>query len=139
MTQIEFYQQICKLKNNFENKDLETYLLSLLNLVELEKNKDLTADLLLKHLQNAFISEPAEFKEEWLNIVTASGETIISNKITTPKNNTSIDEFIDSDKSGIDYSITVLHFQISELHKMKGKQLDDDMRFFGIASETGNR
>lgn len=138
MTQDEFYQHICKLKDNFENKDLETYLLSLLKLVEQQKNKNLTAELLLKLLQNAFVSEPTEFNSEWLSITTAPDENIISKKFTNPEINPPIDKSIISDKSGIDYSIAVLKFQISELHKMKGKQLDNDMRYFGLQSETGN-
>lgn len=139
MTQNEFYQHICKLKDNFEKKDLETYLLSLLKLVDQEEPRNLTADLLLKLLQNAFVSEPTKFKEEWLGIMSAPDENIMSKKFTNPEINSSIDKSIVSDKNGIEYTIAVLQFQISELHKMKGKQLDDAMRYFGINSETGNR
>lgn len=39
MTRNEFYDQICSLKDNFENKDSETYLLALLKLLQQEKNK----------------------------------------------------------------------------------------------------
>lgn len=139
MTHNEFYENISALKDNFENRELETYLLSLLSLVEQNKNQNLTADLLLKLLQNAFTSEPKEFNSEWLSITTAPDENIMSKKFTNPELNLSIDKSVVSDKSGIDYSIEVLQFQITELHKMKGKQLDDDMRYFGINSETGNR
>ncbi|XZF14578.1 hypothetical protein ACTHGU_00425 [Chitinophagaceae bacterium MMS25-I14] len=139
MAQNEFYEHICNLKDNFENRDLETYLLSLLKLAEQEASQNLTADLLLKLLQSAFIAEPKEFNAEWLNIMAAPDENIMSRKFTNPEINSSFDKSIISDKSGIDYSIAVLQFQISELHKMRGKQLDDDMRYFGIDSETGNR
>jgi hypothetical protein len=139
MTQNDFYQHICNLKDNFENKDLETYLLSLLKLVHHEESQNLTAESLLKLLQNAFVSEPTEFKEEWFSIMTAPDENIMGKKFTNSEINSSIDKSIVSDKSGIDYSIAVLKFQISDLHKMKGKQLDDNMRYFGIDSETGNR
>lgn len=44
MTQNEFYENICAFKGNFENRELETYLLSLLKLVEQEKNQNLTTD-----------------------------------------------------------------------------------------------
>lgn len=138
MTQNEFYQHICKLEDNFENKDLETYLLSLLKLVDQEKSRSLSADLLLKLLQNAFASEPTDFKEEWLSIMTAPDENIMNKKFTNPEINSSIDKSIVSDKDGIDYTIAVLQFQISELHKMKGKQLENDMRYFGLQSETSN-
>jgi hypothetical protein len=139
MTHNEFYQNISTLKDNFENRELETYLLSLLSLVEQKKNQNLTADLLLNLLQNAFTSEPKEFNSEWLSITTAPDENIMSKKFTNPEINIQVDKSVLSDKSGIDYSISILQFQIAELHKMKGKQLDDDMRYFGINSETGNR
>ena len=99
----------------------------------------MTADLLLNLLQNAFTSEPKKFSSEWLRITTAPDENIMSKKFTNPEINLQIDKSVVSDKSGIDYSIALLQFQIAELHKMKGKQLDDDMRYFGIDSETGNR
>lgn len=139
MTHNEFYQHIYSLKDSFENRDLETYLLSLLKIVEQERNQNLTSDLLLKFLQDAFVSEPLEFNSEWLNIKTAPDENIISKKFTNPEINSTIDKSIVSDKSGIDYTIAVLQFQISELHKMKGKQLNDEMRYFGIDSDTGNQ
>jgi hypothetical protein len=72
MTKNEFYENICAFKGNFENRELETYLLSLLKLVEQEKNQNLTADFI-------------------------------------------------------------------ERHKMNGKQLNEEMRYFGVDSETGNR
>ena len=139
MTLNEFYQNISTLKDNFENRELETYLLSLLSLVEQQKNQDLTTDLLLNLLHNAFTSEPKEFNSEWLSITTAPDENTMSKKFTNPEINIPIDKSVVSEKSGVDYSIAVLQFQISELYKMKGKQLDDDMRYFGINSETGNR
>ncbi|HMT54680.1 MAG TPA: hypothetical protein PKD16_18560 [Saprospiraceae bacterium] len=139
MTLNEFYQNISTLKDNFENRELETYLLSLLSLVEQKKNQNLTTDLLLNLLHNAFTSEPKEFNSEWLSITTAPDENTMSKKFTNPEINIPIDKSVVSEKSGVDYSIAVLQFQISELYKMKGKQLDDDMRYFGINSETGNR
>ena len=99
----------------------------------------MTTDLLLNLLHNAFTSEPKEFNSEWLRITTAPDENTMSKKFTNPEINIPIDKSVVSEKSGVDYSIAVLQFQISELYKMKGKQLDDDMRYFGINSETGNR
>jgi hypothetical protein len=40
---------------------------------------------------------------------------------------------------GIDYAIAVIGFQIAELHRMAGKQLENEDRYFDIDSETGNR
>ena len=83
MTQNIFYEHICNLQNNIEDRDLETYLLSLLGLVEKE-NQDLTADLLLQVLQNAFISEPQTFNSEWLKIVTAPTQIVNTKDIINP-------------------------------------------------------
>jgi hypothetical protein len=139
MTHNTFYEHICNLRKHFQNRDLETYLLALVKLVEEERTQNLTADLLLKLIQEAFLAEPKEFNEEWLSIAAAPDENIMSKKFTNPEINVDIDKTVVSDKSGIHYSIAVLHFQISELHKMRGDQLDDEMRFLGIDSETGNR
>ncbi|MCU0434546.1 MAG: hypothetical protein MUC87_13920 [Bacteroidia bacterium] len=139
MKNSEFYQYIVKLGDEFENRDLETYLLALLNLVEQEKSHNLTSDLLLKLLKTAFIAQPKDFNPEWLSINTAPDENIMSKKFTNPEINSMINKSVVSDKTGIDYTIAVLQFQIAELHKMKGKQLDNDVRYFGLDSETGNR
>ena len=139
MTHNRFYEHICCLQNNFKNRDLETYLLAVLKLVRKEVVQNLTADLLLKLLQDAFISEPERFNPEWISIKTAPDENVMSKKFTNPEIKSIIDKTVVSNRSGIDYSIAVLHFQISELHKMRGKQLMDKMRYFGISSETGNQ
>lgn len=139
MTYNTFYEHICDLPNSFQNRNLEAYLRTLLKLVEQEKEQDLTVDLLLKLIKEAFVSEPGMFNPEWLRITNAPDENIMSKKITNPEIKSAVDKTIISDKSGIEYTIAVLQFQIAELHKMKDKQLDDEMRYFGVYSETGNR
>lgn len=66
MTKSEFYNQICDLPNQFKNKDLKTYLLSLLSLVYNRKDKPMNADILLDMLKSAFFEDPVEFDNEWL-------------------------------------------------------------------------
>lgn len=127
MTYNEFYNCINR-NNNIEKRDLETYLLALLELVEQIRKQPLTADLLSKLLMNAFTSEPTKFDNEWLKIIKAPDEKTFIN----PKTSTST-------SGEYDYTIAVIKFQIAELHKMKGKQLEDEWRYFGIDSETGNR
>ncbi|VXC10885.1 MULTISPECIES: hypothetical protein [Chryseobacterium] len=120
---------------SLKNRDLETYLLALLKLVEQEREQVLTADLLLKLLQDACTSKPKKFNVEWLKIKDAPDENTFINS----KTNSSTDKTIISDIGEFYYTIAVLQFQIAELHKMKGKQLDDNEKYFGIDSETGNR
>lgn len=131
MTYNQFYYSI-NLRHLSENRDMETYLLALLRLVEQEREQTLTADLLLKLLHAACISEPQKFDNNWLKIVTAPDEEEVCKKMNN-KANSSLED------TGIYYTIAVLQFQIAELHKMKGKQLNDESQSFGIDSETANR
>lgn len=131
MTYNKFYHSI-DLRHLSENRDLETYLLALLKLVEQKREQTLTADLLLKLLHDACISEPQKFDHNWLKIVIAPDEEEVYKKMNN-KANSSLEDL------GIYYTMAVLQFQIAELHKMKGKQLNDEGRSFGIDSETGNR
>ncbi|WP_294300656.1 hypothetical protein [uncultured Chryseobacterium sp.] len=125
MTYDEFYNN---LGSNTGNRDLETYLLALLNLVEQVRKQSLSADLLSNLLVDAFISEPKKFNIEWLKIIEAPDEKgFINSKTSSPSG------------GEYDYTVAVIKFQIAELHKMKGKQLDDEYKYFGIDSETGNR
>lgn len=57
MTYNEFYNNINN-RNNVDKRDLETYLLALLKLVEQEREQTLTTDFLLKLILEAFSSEP---------------------------------------------------------------------------------
>ena len=139
MNSNDLYREICSFPDKYENRDLEEYLSALLMLVEREKSQALTSELLLKLLQDAFTSEPVAFNPDWLRITDAPDENIMSKKFTNPKFNSGIDKSVVSNESGIGYTVAVLHFQISELHKMRNKQLLDEYKYFGIDSETGNR
>ncbi len=127
MTYNEFYNSI-NLNNNIEKRDMETYLLALLKIAEQLKEQPLTADLLSKILMDAFTSEPKQFDTEWLKIIKAPDEKKFINSKTGY-----------SSGGKYNYTIAVIKFQIAELHKMKGKQMEDESRHFGIDSETGNR
>ncbi|MCF6352908.1 MAG: hypothetical protein L3J06_07845 [Cyclobacteriaceae bacterium] len=134
----EFYTHLTNLSESFENRDLEEYLLALLKIVEENKSKELTYELVIEIIRNAFKSEPIEFKDEWLKYDTEPDENRISKKFTNPEINQSIDKSNSSNLDPYDFTIEVLKFQIAELHRMKGKQLENEYRYFGIQSETGN-
>lgn len=138
MNNEEFHTHITKLSDSFENRDLEEYLLALLKIVEINRSKNLTYELVIEMIQNAFESEPLQFKNEWLKYDTAPDENRISKKFTHPEISQSIDKSNTSNLDPYDFTVEVLKFQIAELHRMKGKQLDNEYRFFGIQSETGN-
>ena len=120
MTYNEFYRHICELPTRFENRDLETYLSALYTLVDENQNVTPNAEMLLNLVQTAFTSVPTQFNSDWL-------------RIEQPPGNNSQEIF------GIEFTLEVIKFQISELHKMRGKQLNSETKYFGIDSETENR
>ncbi len=138
MNVAEFYKHITKFSDKFENRDLEEYLLALFKLIENRRTEELTYNLILEILSEAFTSEPADFNNNWLDCNSAPDENRMSKKFTNPEIIEQIDKSNTSDLSAYDFTIEVLKFQIAELHKMRGKQLDNEYRFFGIQSETGN-
>lgn len=157
MTLSEFEQQ-CWMLQNTEERDLETYLLALLNLVEQHRDKAPTPELLLELLQSAFTASPAVWDSSWLHIQSAPETTEEKKRLDVYRNQAAEDPFRDTPDAegitdlqnlpdlfagrsfdGIAYTIAVLQFQVAELHKMRGKQLADEARSMGIDSETGNR
>ncbi|WP_428070348.1 hypothetical protein [Chryseobacterium gambrini] len=75
------YQEFDKNINlgSLKNRDLETYLLALLKLVEDEREQILTVELLLKLLQDACTSKPKKFNVEWLKIKDEPDENTFMN------------------------------------------------------------
>jgi len=113
----EFYNQILIIIKDKDSVNMEKYLLSLYVLVEENKKSNMTLELILYMLKTAFETKPKLFNEAWLLIM----------------------EEPDDDLEPYAHTIAVLEFQISELHKMEGKQLEDEFKFYGIDSETGHR
>lgn len=138
MTLEAFYDNISTLRDRFQNRDLETYLLALTGIVQHKREQPLHALLLIQYLEEAFTAEPVPLQQKWLAITQAPDEHIMSKKFTNPELSP-IDKTTASETAGFVYTEAVLQFQIAELHKMRNKQLNDDMRYFGIDSETGNR
>lgn len=138
MNVTEFYNHISKLSDKYEDRDLEEYLLALFKLIETNRTKELTYDLALGLIGEAFTSEPANFENDWLDCNSAPDENRLSKKFTNPEIRENIDKSNTSGLSPYDFTIEVMKFQIAELHKMKGKQLENEYRFFGVQSETGN-
>ncbi len=117
MTYLELYQHITALADTHQNRDLEEYLLALYHLTGQHKDKELTPELLLQLISDAFTVDPAAFDEDWLNCSAAPDENILSRKFTNPQIKGSIDTTAHTSVEGIDYTLEVLKFQIAELHK----------------------
>ena len=135
----EFYEKIDDLPQDHENRDLEEYLLALYRNVQKYKEEKLTYDLVFKMISEAFTSEAAIFDNGWLSYETPPDVNRMSRKFTNPEISNAIDKTNRSQLEAFEFTEAVLRFQIAELHKMRGKQLSDEFRYFGIDSETGNR
>lgn len=143
MTFDQFADEIDALSNSFQNISLETYLLAVYKNLEdnysvyIEEKPSL--DLILCILKESFTSQPALFDASWLAITMPPDPNRMNRKFTNPDIEEEFDKTNISGTFGFDFTIEVLRFQISELHKMQGKQLEDEYRYFGIDSETGHR
>jgi hypothetical protein len=131
MNGTEFYERIMELPESNDTRDLEEFLLALYSVVVEKKGKDLTYDLVFQMIKDALIAPALEFPDDWLFCDTAPDENRIS---IAPTNS----EAKPSALTPFEYTLEVIKFQISELHKMRGKQLDDKFRYDGVTSETGN-
>ena len=99
------------------NRDLETYLLALYRIVTPHENTLFSPTLCLELLKEAFSAKTTTYEEQWTSIRTMPEET--------------------EHLSAFAYTQAVILFQIAELHRMKDKELHNEMRSFGITSETG--
>lgn len=143
MTFNEFKSEINILPSKFQNRDLETYLLAIYkNIVdnyEIYFKEEATLEQVLCILKEAFDSKPAKFDKDWLNITESPDPNRMYRKFTNSELKETLDKTNLSESFGMEYTLDVLRFQISELHKMRGKQLEDEDKYFGINSETGHR
>jgi hypothetical protein len=143
MTLEEFYNQIRTFESTFENRELEEYLLALYK--NLSDNKVVyiqerpTLELVLCLLKESFTSEATSFDDDWLNIVELPDPNRLTRKFTNPDIKDVIDKANTSGLFGMEFTMEVLKFQIAELHRMRGKQLENEDRYFGIDSDTGCR
>ncbi|MCE3228512.1 MAG: uncharacterized protein K0S32_3063 [Bacteroidetes bacterium] len=117
MTGQEFYDKIATLNERQKSRDMEQYLLALYLLVLENKDRDPSLELFLELFDKAFVGEPWKFDPAWLKI---TEHPAISNETDS-----------------INFTLQLLRFHITEFHRMRGKQLEDKQRYFGVTSETG--
>lgn len=142
MTLDEFYDQASSFQE-YPQRNLEEYLSAIYkniyDNIDIYSKEPFSLELAFGILKESFASEPAVFDERWLEITSPPNSDRTCRKFTNPEIKDSIDKTIISSSYGIEYTLDVLKFQIAELHKMRGKQLEDKYRYFGIDSETGHR
>ncbi|MBP2832617.1 hypothetical protein J8281_10515 [Aquimarina sp. U1-2] len=139
MTLEEFYEAIEDLSQIYENKDLEEFLLALYDRVEAYKKEKLTFDLVLKMINESFTGKPINFQNDWLQCTKPPDSNRMSKKFSNPGINYAFDQENTSSLQPYEFTLAVLRFQIAELHKMKENQLKNELRYFGVDSETGHR
>lgn len=130
-------EQIMKLKESEPERDLQSYLQALLKNLLAFKDEELTQELLTKLLSDSFTSEAIAMDESWLDITLKPEKDKMYRKT---KSADDIGFFTRPEHSGwsdFEFTQEVLRFQIAELHKMEGNQLENQMREYGVASETG--
>ncbi len=128
-----FYKQVISLPHTYPKRDLEEYLLALYKGVEAHKHLELTDELGLGLLMKAFEEEPLRFPEAWLSCIAPPDEYLLPDPEDTHK----ADDL--ETIAPYEYTREVIKFQIADLHKMRGKQLENEFRYFGLSSETGKR
>jgi len=129
-----FYKEVMAVVARQQNRDPEEWLLALYGLTIHYEGIELDKRSFFDFLDKSFCAVPVPFNEEWLSIVAAPDDPWF-------------DRFVsDADSAqweiwevdGYQFAQDVLRFQAAEMHRMRGKQLDNDMRYFGLQSETGN-
>ena len=115
---------------NSNKKSLEEYWRAVYPLVLEKKDESPCMKLFFEILMEAVSSEPIQLNKDWLKINEPPNSINTNINLHKEGNNT---------YSGVEFFLKTLEFQISELHKMKNKQLKDEYKYYGIDSETGNR
>ncbi|GAB5525533.1 MAG: hypothetical protein Roseis2KO_34050 [Roseivirga sp.] len=118
-------------------RDLKRYLLALYRNMLALKEEVLTQELLTKMLFDSFTSEAMTMDESWLGISIKPERDKMYRKA---QNADDLGFFTRPEHTGwsdFEFTEEVLRFQIAELHKMEGNQLENEMKEYGVASETG--
>ena len=136
MNTTAFGARIIRFSTEYDDRDLETYLLALFSLIEQHKDERVTHELVFDLLGKAFTNSPNILDPEWLNCNNPPDCSEWQFKYTQ-----AITKVEDATLSGLTpytFTLEMVKFLIADLHKMRGKQLEDENRYFGIRSETGH-
>lgn len=120
MTNRDIYLLVCGFAEKYKDDklpSLEAYLRSLWLIVSQSKVEDLTIEQVVRWLEEAFTTTPPAFDDKWLNIERDYSEDLDS-------------------KDGWN---NIILFQIADLRRMRDAgQLDNEYKYLGIESPTGN-
>ncbi len=130
-------EEVVKFKETTPDRDLKTYLLAVYRNILGLKEEVLTQELLTKILSDSFTSDAIPMDESWLAISIKPERDKMYRKAKIADD---IGFFTKPEHTGwsdFEFTEEVLRFQIAELHKMEGNQLENQMKEYGVASETG--
>ena len=135
MTIEELIDKIGETESAFKssNKNLEEYWRSMYRAAIEIKDEKPTLQLFFELITKSINYPPLDFKPEWLNSISPPESNLFDATVKIGK------EGVKSEFKEFEFFTKVLEFQIAELRKMKGKQLENEHKYFGIDSETGNR
>lgn len=117
----EFYDSISKFDEKYGQTwegDLEKYLRGILQSIETHLNEKPSLKLFLEIIEEAFKDKTVEFKKEWMEYK------------NPPEEEKVMDEF--------QYVKEVILFQIADLRRIKEEEVDNEFKYLGISSPTGN-
>ncbi|MDJ1469452.1 hypothetical protein QNI19_13925 [Cytophagaceae bacterium DM2B3-1] len=134
----EFSDQIYSFPNRYTNRNLEEYLRALYMLVMSHSHIQPNAFLFVQLLEEAFTAVASDINLQWLDYRNAPDANIVSHKFTNPLIRTNIDKSVQTKLTNFEYLIAVLTFQIAELYQMRDKELKNELRYYGVTSESGN-
>lgn len=137
LTTTEFREKIGKLpKRNPRN--LETYLLALYPLLEAQQHKTPDAALVLRLLRKAFTAEPMPLKRTWLSCHQAPNHLDVQSDLPYLQTFRHYEEERPLTLSPIEFTLSVLRFQIAEYHQMVKRNQIGEYSFLGVRTKAGN-
>ena len=131
-----FYDAICDIRQTEEDRDLGPFLLALYPLLKGHSKAAPSLELFLKLIKQALKNKPIPFDPNWATITSTPITSGITRKFTHPDLNLDNSD-IPLQETSIEFTLDVLKFQSAELQRMEGKQLANEMRFFGVISDHG--
>ena len=116
---------------------MKPFLLAMYPILKSYENSKASFELLKVIITDSLKQTPRDIDTNWLKITQPPHDNGLLRKFTAPDiKQMQSDLNSNSNLDGMDFTYSVLKFQISELHKMENKQLKDPVRYFGVTSET---
>lgn len=134
----KFESAVCALLEQAPQRSLEDYLLALYHLLPTDESSPCTHQLLLSLLEQAFTAPATAYAGQWDNVeIPVADDEMVWLKFTNPD----VKDHVPKPQidSSLAFTKQVIQFQVKELHSMRGKQLEDEYRFFGVSSDDGHR